>query len=132
MSTDRSSNQAHDVARWHDARHFASTSHGDVAYHEIGEGPALLLIHGFPLNAYHWRDVMGALAGERRCIAPDLLGLGYSKPKAGADIGSVAQANMLAELLDALSIETADVISNDSGTAIAQLLAVPTRTGAVR
>jgi len=117
-------NQTLEIARWHDARRYLTTSHGDIAYHEVGQGPALLLIHGFPLNAYHWRDIMDLLAGERRCIVPDLLGLGYSKPKPGADVGSAAQADMLAELLDRLGIEQADVIANDSGTAITQLLVV--------
>ena len=114
----------HDIARWHEKRSFANTSYGEIAYHDVGEGPALLLLHGFPLNAYHWRDVMALLSGERRCIAPDLLGLGYSKPKHGADIGLVSQADMLAELLDSLGIDQSDIIANDSGTAIAQLLAV--------
>lgn len=115
---------ADDVARWHQARLFFTTSHGEIAYHETGKGKALLLLHGFPLNAYHWRDVMHLLAGDRRCIAPDLLGLGYSKPKPGADIGLVAQARMLVELLDGLGVEQFDIIANDSGTAIAQLIAV--------
>jgi len=125
------SNPTHDIARWHGARLYARTSHGEVAYHALGQGPALLLIHGFPLNAYHWRDVMKLLADERRCIAPDLLGLGYTRPISGTDIGSRAQADMLAELLESLGIEQADVIANDSGTAIAQLLAVHHR-GRVR
>lgn len=123
-SVEPSSNRQRDIARWHEARSFAKTSHGDIAYHELGQGPALLFLHGFPLNAYHWRDVMKLLAGERRCIAPDLLGLGYSKPKAGTDIGLVAQTDMVDELLDRLGIDQADMITNDSGTAIAQLLAV--------
>ncbi|MGR3715228.1 MAG: alpha/beta fold hydrolase [Thermohalobaculum sp.] len=116
--------RTHDTARWHAARRYARTSYGDIAYHESGQGPALLLLHGFPLNAYQWRDVMDLLSGERRCIAPDLLGLGYSRPAPDADIGLVAQADMLAELLDCLGIDQADVIANDSGTAIAQLLVV--------
>lgn len=119
----RSMNQTPETRRWHQARSYASTSFGDIAFHDVGKGPALLLIHGFPLNAYHWRDVINLLASERRCIAPDLLGLGYSKPKPHADVGLVSQADMLNELLDRLAIDQADVIGNDSGTAIAQLLA---------
>jgi pimeloyl-ACP methyl ester carboxylesterase len=109
---------------WHEKRLYVTTSHGDIAYHDVGEGPALLLIHGFPLNAYHWRDVMRLLAGERRCIAPDLLGLGYTRPATNADLSLSAQAAMLVELLDSLGLGEADIIANDSGTAIAQLLAV--------
>lgn len=109
---------------WHGKRLYCATSHGDIAYHDVGEGPALLLIHGFPLNAYHWRDVMRLLAKERRCIAPDLLGLGYTRPATNADLSLSAQATMMAEVLDSLGLENVDIIANDSGTAVAQLLAI--------
>lgn len=123
MPNDTSLTLPHDAASWHGARLYMDTAHGHVAYHEAGAGPALLFLHGFPLNAYHWRGVINLLAGERRCVAPDLLGLGYTRPAPGADVGLVAQASMLAELLNRLGVTIADIIANDSGTAIAQILA---------
>jgi pimeloyl-ACP methyl ester carboxylesterase len=52
-----------------------------------------------------------------------LLGLGYSEPLADADVGYPAQASMLAAVADALGLERFDLVGNDSGGSIAQLLA---------
>lgn len=112
------------IHAWHAQRNFMTLPQGDIAYHDIGQGPAVLLIHGFPLNAYQWRGVVRLLAGERRCLAPDLLGLGYTRVAKGADLSPHGQANMLIGLLDQLGIDKVDIISNDSGTGVAQLLAV--------
>jgi pimeloyl-ACP methyl ester carboxylesterase len=51
------------------------------------------------------------------------MGLGYSEIGDGQDVGFEAQATMLLEVLDALSIDTVDLVGNDSGGAIAQILA---------
>ena len=100
------------------------TASGEIAWIEQGSGPAALFVHGFPLNGYHWRYQLAGLAELRRCIAPDLLGLGYTQPAAGADVGFAGQVKMLVELLDALGIEQVDLVGNDSGGAISQILAV--------
>ena len=42
----------------------------------IGRGPALLLVHGFPLSGFTWRFVAAALADRFTCFVPDLPGLG--------------------------------------------------------
>jgi len=103
-------------------RRFITTPFGDVACLVRGTGPAALFLHGFPLNADQWRDSIAALAPYRRCIAPDFLGLGYSRVAATADVSPRTQVRMLVALLDALDIAGADVIANDSGGAVAQLL----------
>lgn len=103
-------------------RRFVATPFGDVACLVRGRGPAALFLHGFPLNADQWRDSVAALAPWRRCIAPDFLGLGYSRVAADADVWPATQVRMLVALLDALGVAAADVIANDSGGAVAQLL----------
>lgn len=95
---------------------------GRIAYAERGHGPAALFVHGFPLNGYQWRGVMARLAPQRRCLAPDLPGLGYTRPARGRSFAPAAQADMLAAFLDALDVDSADVVANDSGGAVAQLL----------
>lgn len=103
---------------------FISLPQGDIHVRASGTGPAALFIHGFPLNGLHWRYQFHHLADIRRCIAPDLLGLGETRPSPGAPLDFGSQADMLLHLLDALDIERADVVGNDSGAAIAQLLSV--------
>jgi Predicted hydrolases or acyltransferases (alpha/beta hydrolase superfamily) len=116
--------RAIDAAAFHAMRRFADTRFGRIAYIERGAGAAALFIHGFPLNGFQWRGALERLSAHRRCIAPDLLGLGYTEVANGQSLAPAAQADMLVALLDALAVDAADVTANDSGVAIAQLLAV--------
>jgi AraC-like DNA-binding protein len=84
---------------------------------------AALFIHGVPLNGYHWRHVIGQLQDVRRCIALDLMGLGYIEIGPKHDVSFVAQARMVREFLDALGLDQVDLVTNDSGGAIAQIVA---------
>jgi len=67
---------------------------GDVTLHYVtaGEGPAVVLLHGWPQTWYMWRDVIPGLAQRYRVIAPDLRGLGdSSRPADGYDKKTVAE-----------------------------------------
>ncbi len=111
-----------DAAAFHAARRYATTGFGDIAYVERGAGPAALFLHGFPLNGFQWRGALERLSPYRRCIAPDFLGMGYTQVAAGQSFAPEAQVQMLLALLDALSVSRVDVVANDSGGAVAQLL----------
>lgn len=102
-------------------RKFLQTAQGRIAYLDIGEGDAALFLHGFPLNSFQWRGVIPQLSMIRRCIAPDMLGLGYTEVAEGQSVSPQAQVAMLVELLDKLSIAAVDMVANDSGGAVAQL-----------
>jgi haloalkane dehalogenase len=115
---------ASDTGRFIASRRFASLPMGDVAYVERGAGRAVLLLHGFPLNSYQWRGAIDRLSPYARCIAPDFLGMGLSRAAPGHDVAPASQADMLVALLDALAVSRVDVIANDSGCAVAQLLMV--------
>lgn len=95
---------------------------GEMAYVARGTGPAALFLHGFPLNGFQWRDVIDRLAPWRRCIVPDFLGMGHSRMAPGRDFGPRAQLESLMILLTSLGITDVDVIANDSGGAVAQLM----------
>ena len=112
-----------DIATFHASRRFAEVKSGRIAYFEKGQGPAALFVHGVPLNGYHWRHVIDRVQHRRRCIAIDLMGLGYSEIAPSQDVSFTAQARMIAEVLDATGIEQVDLIGNDSGGAIAQIFA---------
>jgi len=49
-----------------------------MAFVEMGEGDPIVFLHGNPTSSYLWRNIMPALAGLGRCIAPDLIGMGDS------------------------------------------------------
>jgi pimeloyl-ACP methyl ester carboxylesterase len=118
-----------DAARFTALRNFARTPFGEVAYVAHGEGRAVLMLHGFPLNSFQWRGAIEKLAPYARCIAPDFLGMGHTRIAADQDVGPDSQVLMLASLLNGLGVEQVDLIANDSGGAVAQLFAVryPTR-----
>ncbi|HEY2663640.1 MAG TPA: alpha/beta hydrolase, partial [Candidatus Binataceae bacterium] len=92
-----------------------------MAYVQRGRGPAALFLHGFPLNGFQWRSVIPRLAGNRRCIAPDFMALGYTETAEGQEITPTSQAEMLSEFLDVLRIKIADIVANDTGGEVAQL-----------
>jgi|SRR5262245_13230952 len=112
-----------DIAAFHASRRFANVKSGRIAFFERGQGPVALFVHGVPLNGYHWRHIIERVSDRRRCIAIDLMGLGYTEIAPSQDVSFTAQAHMIAEVMDALAIEKADLIGNDSGGAVAQIFA---------
>lgn len=95
-----------------------------------GEGPAVLLLHGFPHTWQLWTQVMDGLSDRFRVIAPDLRGCGAStRAVDGYDAGTLA-ADAEA-LLHALGESSAAVIGIDAGAPPAFLLAMR-RPGLVR
>jgi pimeloyl-ACP methyl ester carboxylesterase len=50
----------------------------ELAYRELGSGPPVLLLHGWPTSSFLWRDVMPAIARRNRVLALDLPGFGGS------------------------------------------------------
>jgi pimeloyl-ACP methyl ester carboxylesterase len=112
-----------DIATFHASRRYADVKSGRIAYFEQGNGPVALFVHGVPLNGYHWRNIIDRVQHRRRCIAVDLMALGYSEIGSAQDVSFSAQARMLVEVMDALSVEEVDLIGNDSGGAIAQIFA---------
>jgi pimeloyl-ACP methyl ester carboxylesterase len=111
------------AAEFHQARKFAGTTFGQIAYVEKGSGPVALFIHGFPVNGFAWRDVLDDLAPARRCIALDLMGLGYTEIKADQNLGFDQQAAMIAAFMDRMGLSQVDLVGNDSGASISQVFA---------
>src|SRR6185295_17106027 len=83
------------VDAFHSGRRFVETDSGRIAYVEQGTGPVALFVHGVPLNGFHWRHVIGEMQDMRRCVALDLMGLGYTWISPTQDVSFVAQAKMI-------------------------------------
>ena len=97
---------------------------GDVRLHAVtgGDGPPLLLIHGWPQTWYAWRMVMPALARDFSVVAVDQRGIGLSdKPRDGYDTATLA--NDLVALMDALGHHRFALYGTDVGMPIAYALA---------
>lgn len=90
-----------------------------------GAGPAVLALHGFTGSARTWDPLADALRGQRRVIAPDLLGHGRSDAPADPSRYALeAQADDLAGLLTTLAAAPADVIGYSMGARLALVLAL--------
>jgi 2-hydroxymuconate-semialdehyde hydrolase len=95
--------------------------------HDQGQGFPLMLIHGSGpgVTAWaNWRLVMPALAEQRRVIAPDMLGFGYSERPNPPDYQRDTWVEHAVGVLDALGIEQADLVGNSFGGGIALALAI--------
>ncbi|HEX3325012.1 MAG TPA: alpha/beta hydrolase [Solirubrobacterales bacterium] len=88
---------------------------------EAGEGPPVLLLHGWPQHWWIWRKVIPALAEERRLICPDLRGFGWSEAPPGRYELQELADDILA-LLDELGVESVELIGHDWGAYVGFLL----------
>ncbi len=88
-----------------------------------GEGPALLLLHGYPQTGQMWRKMTPSLIGQFSVVCPDLRGYGDSdKPRDGFDKRTMAKD--MAELMRELGHERYAVVGHDRGARVAHRLAL--------
>jgi len=88
-----------------------------------GEGPPVLLLHGYPQTAQMWRKVAPALLAEFTVVCPDLRGYGDSdKPRDGYDKKTMARD--MHEVMVGLGHEAYSVVGHDRGGRVAHRLAL--------
>lgn len=75
----------------------------EMAYDDVGSGPAVVLLHGYPFNRSLWREQVEVLSESYRIITPDLRGLGETS-LAGETATMDEMAQDVAALLDKLEI----------------------------
>ena len=96
---------------------------GTIEYRERGSGPPMVFVHGVGVNADLWRGVVPQLAGEHRCIAPDLPLGSHSHPlREGTDMSLPGLARIVADFVEALELDHVAIVANDTGGAVAQWL----------
>jgi pimeloyl-ACP methyl ester carboxylesterase len=98
---------------------------GDVRLHHVvaGNGPTVVLLHGWPQTWYCWRDVIPLLVDGFRIVAPDLRGLGdSSRPAGGYDTRTVA-SDVHRLLCEELGLDRFHVMGHDWGGIVGYSLA---------
>jgi pimeloyl-ACP methyl ester carboxylesterase len=110
-----------DVSTFNTHRRTLATPAGEIAYTELGSGPAALFVHGVGTSGALWRHAMEQLSGTSRCIAVDLPAHGFAPARGDMSAGALAQ--VLADLCDGLGLDQVDLVGNDTGGALAQIFA---------
>jgi pimeloyl-ACP methyl ester carboxylesterase len=99
-----------------------------IRFVDQGEGPPVVLVHGFASALDTWRGVMAELSKKHRVLALDLKGFGWSSRPAG-DYSPQAEAQLVLALMDQRNIPSAAVVAHSWGAsvALAMTLAAPER-----
>ncbi len=100
------------------AARFATIDDARIRYVDFGEGPAVVLIHGFGASLDSWGPVLPVLAKRHRVIALDLKGFGWSDRPEG-DYSLPAQARVVLGLMRDRGIERAAIVGQSWGAAVA-------------
>ncbi|MFL5825781.1 MAG: alpha/beta fold hydrolase [Thermoleophilaceae bacterium] len=91
-------------------------SAGTIEYEDTGQGPLLVLIHGATMNGSLWRNVVGELCRDHRCVVPTLPLGGHRIPmNDDADLSLRGQVGILVEVLERLELRDATLVASDWG-----------------
>jgi pimeloyl-ACP methyl ester carboxylesterase len=104
-----------------------------LAYREAGEGPAVLLLHGWPTSSFLWRNVMPPIARRRRVLALDLPGFGSSDKPTDVTYSYEFYTGAVRGFLDALEIGDVALGLHDLGGPVGMRFALddPSRVRAI-
>jgi pimeloyl-ACP methyl ester carboxylesterase len=111
---------------------FAAVDGARVRYVDKGQGPAVVLIHGFASSLETWEGVVPLLVKTHRVIALDLKGFGWTDRPEG-DYSPAAQARLVLKLLDQLGVKRAAFVAHSWGSSVtlALALAAPERVSRI-
>ncbi|MCU1643862.1 MAG: mhpC [Nocardia sp.] len=103
------------------------TDQGVIRYHEAGDGPPLLLLHGSGIGVTGWRNYRGNLAvfaEHFHCYVLEFPGFGVSDPVERGGHPVLTAGDAVIRFMDALGIESAPMIGNSMGGVVAVNVAI--------
>jgi pimeloyl-ACP methyl ester carboxylesterase len=109
---------------WRTHQHWTIVNDTPINVIELGEGPALLFVHGLSGSWPNWLEQLPVLAADYRVIALDLPGFGRSPMPTGGEVSIAGYADLLDALLEQLGVESAAVVGNSMGGFISAELAI--------
>jgi pimeloyl-ACP methyl ester carboxylesterase len=111
---------------------FAQVDGARVRYLDVGEGPPVVLIHGFASSLETWEGLIPELKKKHRVLALDLKGFGWTDRPEG-DYSPAAQARIVIKLMEQRGIKRAAVVAHSWGSsvALALTLAAPERVSRI-
>lgn len=103
---------------------FVEVAGQSVYVHDQGDGPAIVLLHGFASTAHSFRELFGPLSQRFRLLAIDLNGFGYTeRPRHSKSYRIEAQADLIVEILKRKGINEVVMLGHSYGSAVSAVLA---------
>jgi haloalkane dehalogenase len=91
----------------------------EISYVDVGEGDPVVFLHGNPTWSYQWRNIIPAISPIRRCLAPDLVGMGWSGKSPAKAYRFVDHARYMDAWFEALQLtKNVTMVLHDWGAAI--------------
>jgi len=91
----------------------------EISYVDVGSGDPIVFLHGNPTSSYLWRNIIPFVSGMGRCLAPDLVGMGRSRPSPRRGYRFVDHARYLDAWFDALKLNSnVTFVLHDWGSAL--------------
>lgn len=95
-------------------------THGQLFWREVGQGPAVVFLHGSWSDGDQWRDVLAKLGQSNHGLAPDLVGFGESQRLQDKSEYSIAmEVDTLAELFESLRLRAVVLVGHSLGAWVA-------------
>jgi pimeloyl-ACP methyl ester carboxylesterase len=110
------------IEEWHSGGRLVGCGSHQIFVREAGQGPPLLLIHGFPSGSWVWHRVWPALSRRFRVVAPDLLGFGFSDKPTDVRYTIARQADVVEAVCGELGLQSVHVLAHAYGDSVAQEL----------
>jgi pimeloyl-ACP methyl ester carboxylesterase len=99
-------------------------AHGTVYYRDCGNGAPVVFLHGYLMGGSIWDPVVQQLEGEFRCVVPELPFGAHPAPlRPDADLTPAGLGRLVSDFLEALQASGVTLVGNDSGAAVAQVVA---------
>ncbi len=117
------------IEAWRDAGVTFDFRGHHVFYRREGQGPPLVLVHGYPTSSWDWAKIWSGLTSRFDVIAPDMLGFGYSDKPRGHRYTIAEQAELHVALLDRLGLRSYHALVHDYGVSVGQELLAREREG---
>jgi pimeloyl-ACP methyl ester carboxylesterase len=112
------------IEQWWQGQQQVAFGDQQVACRVDGEGPDVLLVHGFPTSSYDWQPIVADLADEARLVTVDLLGFGASSKPREHGYSIHEQADVVTAVAAATGIDHCVLVAHDYGATVAlELLA---------
>jgi len=102
---------------------FLDVGHSELAYRKLGQGPDLVLVHGWPVSSSTWRGMLPALAERFTCHLVDLPGAGFTRWHDRAAIELGAHVETMQRAIERMGLARYALLAHDSGAAVARHLA---------